>query len=224
MNLFKNINTNISKGFTNILSPTLLNLFIFMSLVIIICLGYLKYRRIELFDYTKTKLKENFLQPNANNIYQLKSMFNTDKCLYNNADGRFGVGGCNSTFNDQQWKFNPIDASKNVYQLNNINSGKCLYNNNQFYYDKPKDEFYGMATCSNDNNQKWTFIPAVNDTFLLKSAGYNNCLYTNTDGRFGMSGGCAGFDISDQHWQLNNVIPTPAALMFPTNIVTSSSF
>ena len=51
MNSIKQLTTNkFSKGFNNILSPTLLNLIILLSLIIILSLIYLKKNNFELFD------------------------------------------------------------------------------------------------------------------------------------------------------------------------------
>ena len=50
------INKKFSQGFNNILSPSLINLFIALSLLIIIALIYLKYNKIELYaDPTTTQ-------------------------------------------------------------------------------------------------------------------------------------------------------------------------
>lgn len=49
------IDKKFAKGFNNILSPTLLNLFIALSLLIIISLSYLKYNKIELYEDSNTK-------------------------------------------------------------------------------------------------------------------------------------------------------------------------
>ena len=53
-NMKNSINTKFSQGFNNILSPSLINLFIALSLLIIISLSYLKYNKIELYEDTKT--------------------------------------------------------------------------------------------------------------------------------------------------------------------------
>ena len=55
---------NLSKGFKNIFSPTLINLFIALTLIIIIILIYLKNKNIDLFtdDYLDSiinKIKTN---------------------------------------------------------------------------------------------------------------------------------------------------------------------
>ena len=56
MNSIKQVNNKLNnkfvKGFNNILSPTLLNLVIVLSLIIILFLIYMKYKKIELFDNT----------------------------------------------------------------------------------------------------------------------------------------------------------------------------
>ena len=52
MNSVKEINNKFAKGFNNIFSPTLLNLFILLSLMIILSLVYLKFKKFELFDCT----------------------------------------------------------------------------------------------------------------------------------------------------------------------------
>ena len=54
---------NLSKGFKNIFSPTLINLLIVLTLVIILILVYLKNKNIDLFD-TNT----DYLQSIINNI------------------------------------------------------------------------------------------------------------------------------------------------------------
>ena len=48
------INKKFSKGFNTILSPNLINLFIALSLLIIMTLIYLKYKKIELYDNPTT--------------------------------------------------------------------------------------------------------------------------------------------------------------------------
>jgi len=48
-NMKNSINTKFSQGFNNILSPSLINLFIALSLLIIIALIYLKYNKLELY-------------------------------------------------------------------------------------------------------------------------------------------------------------------------------
>lgn len=54
------IDKKFAKGFNNILSPTLLNLFIALSLLIILSLSYLKYNKIELYlDPIATNLTNN---------------------------------------------------------------------------------------------------------------------------------------------------------------------
>ena len=50
MSSIKKINNKFSKGINNIFSPTLLNLFILLSLMIILSLVYLKFKKFELFD------------------------------------------------------------------------------------------------------------------------------------------------------------------------------
>ena len=55
---------NLSKGFKNIFSPTLINLFIALTLIIIIILIYLKNKNIDLFtddylDLIINKIKTN---------------------------------------------------------------------------------------------------------------------------------------------------------------------
>jgi hypothetical protein len=51
MKSIKQLTSNkFSKGFNNILSPTLLNLIILLSLIIILALVYLKTNKFELFD------------------------------------------------------------------------------------------------------------------------------------------------------------------------------
>ena len=48
------VNKKFSKGFNTILSPTLINLFIAISLLIILALIYLKYKKIELYENQST--------------------------------------------------------------------------------------------------------------------------------------------------------------------------
>ena len=54
----KSIDNKFLKGFNNILSPTLINLFIPFSLTIIVILLYIKYKKIELFN---NFIQENFI-------------------------------------------------------------------------------------------------------------------------------------------------------------------
>ena len=51
------INKKFSQGFNNILSPTLINLFIALSLLIILALIYLKYKKLELYTNPTTTSK-----------------------------------------------------------------------------------------------------------------------------------------------------------------------
>ena len=66
------ITNNFEKGFKNILSPTLINLFIILSLILILLLVYIKYKKIELFN---NFIRENFTTtvPNATLASQLSS-------------------------------------------------------------------------------------------------------------------------------------------------------
>jgi hypothetical protein len=50
------INKKFSQGFNTILSPTLINLFIALSLLIILALIYLKYKKIELYTNPSTTM------------------------------------------------------------------------------------------------------------------------------------------------------------------------
>ena len=67
------INKKFAQGFNNILSPTLLNLFIALSLLIIISLSYLKYNKIELYADPTTKPTTKSTNNNVN-----KNKFDTD--------------------------------------------------------------------------------------------------------------------------------------------------
>ena len=80
------INKKFSQGFNNVLSPSLINLFIALSLLIILALIYLKYNKLELYENptttkattkttTKTTTKETPTKTN-DNIYQAN--LNTD--------------------------------------------------------------------------------------------------------------------------------------------------
>jgi hypothetical protein len=65
------INKKFAKGFNNILSPTLLNLFIALSLLIIISLSYLKYNKIELY---KNQIKNDFASNDINDINDINKI------------------------------------------------------------------------------------------------------------------------------------------------------
>ena len=141
--------------------------------------------------------------PISNNIYQLKNI-NSNKCLYNNADGRFSTSSCDSNYNDQQWKFIPIDINKNIFQLQSKNSNNCFYNN--------ADGRFSIAGCnSNYNDQHWKFIPIdiSNNIYQLQSINSINCLYNNADGRFSISG--CNSNNNDQHWKLMEITTPPPA-------------
>jgi hypothetical protein len=66
------INKKFSQGFNNILSPSLINLFIALSLLIILALIYLKYNKLELYQNptttkaTPTRTYANIYQANLN--------------------------------------------------------------------------------------------------------------------------------------------------------------
>ena len=84
MNSIKQVNNKLNnkfvKGFNNILSPTLLNLFIVLSLIIILFLVYMKYKKIELFDYTTqpqvTQVTQTPIVTIGNNGY-IKNLLNS---------------------------------------------------------------------------------------------------------------------------------------------------
>ena len=63
------IHNKFSKGISNILSPTLINLCILLSLIIILILVYIKYKKFELFKVSAIySIRENF----ATTIAQLR--------------------------------------------------------------------------------------------------------------------------------------------------------
>lgn len=66
------ISNKFEKGFKNILSPTLINLFIVLSLILILLLVYIKYKKFELFN---NFIKEHFTTtaPNVTVAAQLSS-------------------------------------------------------------------------------------------------------------------------------------------------------
>ena len=68
------INKKFSQGFNNVLSPSLINLFIALSLLIILALIYLKYNKLELYQ-NPTTTKTTPTKTN-DKIYQAK--LNTD--------------------------------------------------------------------------------------------------------------------------------------------------
>ena len=204
--IINTINNKFTKGFSNILSQTLINLFIVFSIAIILILIYIKYKKFELFNVKKNNnnsFKKNLVQtieaydepPNIqpNNIYQLKNL-NSNNCLYNNEDGRFGVSSCNMEWNDQHWKFIPKDST--TFQLKNLNSKNCLLNN--------KDGRFGVHWCNMEwNDQHWKLIPKDNTTFQLENVNNSNyCLYNNSNGSVNVS--FCNMELVNQHWKLIN--------------------
>lgn len=59
---------NLTKGFQNLFSPTLINLLIAISLVIIVILVYVKNKKIDLFDTDPDYLQSIIDQINKNKI------------------------------------------------------------------------------------------------------------------------------------------------------------
>jgi hypothetical protein len=72
------INKKFSQGFNNILSPSLINLFIALSLLIIIALIYLKYNKIELYENpTTTQQQQPSVTLSSDGINELNFKNNT---------------------------------------------------------------------------------------------------------------------------------------------------
>lgn len=59
---------NLTKGFQNLFSPTLINLLIAISLLIIVILVYVKNKKIDLFDADSDYLQSIIDQINKNKI------------------------------------------------------------------------------------------------------------------------------------------------------------
>ena len=153
--------------------------------------------------------------PIPNNIYQLKSV-NSNKCLFNNSDGRFNVTDCVMEYNDQHWKFIPKDSTSTTFQLKNINSNKCVFNNS--------DGRFNVSDCVMEyNDQHWKLIPKDSTTFQLKNVNSNKCLFNNSDGRFNVTD-CV-MEYNDQHWKLIDKItedPTTTRVSTATQVPTTT--
>ena len=146
----KSINNKFAKGFSNILSPTLMNLFILLSLIIIIVLLYIKSKKVELFNGIKfNSIKENFLE--SSKMYTM-AIDDTNNLYY-------GVLPINLTQTTQiEWL--PISLYTGTTALYiSYSNGKAIYvgNNGKIYY-KIIDSTTNWIELSNSNNISFTKI------------------------------------------------------------------
>jgi hypothetical protein len=125
--------------------------------------------------------------------YRLKAI-NSQKCLYNNRDGRFGTYQC-INFDDQYWTLSAVPGQMNTYMFKGVNSYYSLYADTNGTFRTAKSNI-------NDPTQQWELIPirGQSDTYQLKNRKTSSCLYNNADGRFNMSGCVAAYN--DQWWKL----------------------
>ena len=88
------INNKFAKGFNNLFDLSILNVFILLSLIIIIMLMYFKYNRIELFEETdifSTIINNYISKKQLNNEFQqaLNERQTTIQTLANNIKNIF---------------------------------------------------------------------------------------------------------------------------------------
>jgi hypothetical protein len=146
----KSINNKFAKGFSNILSPTLMNLFILLSLIIIIVLLYIKSKKVELFNGIKiNSIKENFLD--SSKMYTM-AIDDTNNLYY-------GVLPINLTQTTQiEWLPISLYTGTTATYISYSN-GKAIYvgNNGKIYY-KIIDSTTNWIELLNSNNIYFTKI------------------------------------------------------------------
>lgn len=100
------------------------------------------------------KNRWNFRPTNTKDVYMIHSQ-DKDTCLFNNADGRLGVAGCNPDWNDQHWKvLQDHEGGDNGlwnFQLQSVNSNKCLQNTQQQLPGGTNHSSLGVERCNNVN-------------------------------------------------------------------------
>ena len=70
------INSKFSQGFNNIFTPSLLNLFILLSLIIILLLIYFKNNKVDLFNCITDPLDPLYIPENNNDINFFTNLIN----------------------------------------------------------------------------------------------------------------------------------------------------
>jgi hypothetical protein len=106
------INKKFSQGFNNILSPSLINLFIALSLLIIIALIYLKYNKIELYidNYSVTADYINQMNLNNNTGYMSSIIDNYIKSKKDNNKFKEILNDRQKNIQDISYKINELIA------------------------------------------------------------------------------------------------------------------
>jgi hypothetical protein len=106
------INKKFSQGFNNILSPSLINLFIALSLLIIIALIYLKYNKIELYidNYSVTADYINQMNLNNNTDYMSSIIDNYIKSKKDNNKFKEILNARQKNIQDISYKINELIA------------------------------------------------------------------------------------------------------------------
>jgi len=129
--------------------------------------------------------------------YRLQSI-NTNNCVYNNSDGRFGTFQC-IAYNDQYWIPFAVPGQQNTYMFKGVNSQYSLYADTN-------GEFRTAISDINNPTQQWELVPisGQTDTYLLKNKQTSSCMINNTDGRFNMTGCVAAYN--DQWWKITPIV------------------
>ena len=70
------INSKFSQGFNNIFTPSLLNLFILLSLIIILLLIYFKNNKVDLFTCVTDPLDPLYIPKNSNDTNFFANLIN----------------------------------------------------------------------------------------------------------------------------------------------------
>ena len=130
--------------------------------------------------------------------YHIESI-NTNNCVFNNSDGRFGTYQC-SAYNDQYWIPFAVPGQQNTYMFKGVNSYYSLYADTN-------GEFSTAVSDINNPAQQWQLLPVSGqpDTYQLTNKKTNSCMINNVDGRFNMAGCVAAYN--DQWWKITPISP-----------------
>jgi hypothetical protein len=129
--------------------------------------------------------------------YRLQSI-NTNNCVFNNSDGRFGIYQC-SDYNDQYWIPFAVPGQQNTYMFKGVNSYYSLYADTN-------GQFSTAVSDINNPAQQWQLLPVSGqpDTYQLTNKKTNSCMINNVDGRFNMAGCVAAYN--DQWWKITPIV------------------
>ena len=165
-----------TKGFNNIYSPTLINLLIFLALIIILVLVYIKYKKIELYSgKTHNSLKETFFSlqsialPSGTKLANVPDVDRKVSSVYQ-SNPNYKSSILNST---QAWTADDPDITPYLeFSLPNLSTVKGVV-------------IKGRAKDGSENQYVKTFrieyIDSTNSTgaFVSDGISYNTNLYPN---------------------------------------------